>query len=64
MEEERAKTGDKGPAKLTKSIAVPMKMTSAADIDSLIQQLHEIKAQLGLYSEIEVTFSVSKGGDE
>ena len=33
-------------------------MTSAADIDSLIQQLHEIKAQLGLYSEIEVSFSL------
>jgi hypothetical protein len=63
MEEERAKTGDKGPAKLTKSISVPMKMTSAADIDSLIQQLHEIKAQLGLYAEIEVTFSVGNGGD-
>nr|BAH89618.1 ATPase [uncultured bacterium]BAH89897.1 putative ATPase [uncultured bacterium]BAH90136.1 putative ATPase [uncultured bacterium] len=58
IEEERAKTGDKGPAKLTKSIAVPMKMTSAADIDSLIQQLHEIKAQLGLYAEIEVSFVV------
>ena len=55
MEEERAKTGEKGPAKLTKSIAVPVKMTSAADIDSLIQQLHEIKAQLGLYAEIEVS---------
>jgi len=43
MEEERAKSGDKGPAKLTKSIPVPVKMTSAADIDALIQQLHEIK---------------------
>jgi hypothetical protein len=64
MEEERAKTGDKGPAKLTKSIAVPVKMTSAADIDSLIQQLHEIKAQFGLYAEIEVRFSVDNGGDK
>jgi len=64
MEEERAKTGEKGPAKLSKSIAVPTKMTSAADIDSLIQQLHEIKAQIGLYAEIEVTFSVGKGGDQ
>ena len=55
MEEERAKTGEKGPAKLTKSIAVPVKMTSAADIDALIQQLHEIKAQLNLYEEAEIT---------
>ena len=64
MEEERAKTGEKGPAKLTKSIAVPVKMTSAADIDTLIQQLHEIKAQIGLYAEIEVTFSLGNGGDK
>jgi hypothetical protein len=35
---------------------VPVKMTSAADIDALIQQLHEIKAQLGLYTEVEVSF--------
>ncbi|MDR2112860.1 MAG: BREX system P-loop protein BrxC, partial [Candidatus Accumulibacter sp.] len=48
MEEERAKTGEKGPAKLSRSIAVPARMRSAADIDALIRQLHEIKAQLGL----------------
>ena len=59
MEEERTKTGDKGPAKLIKSIAVPVKMTSAADIDSLIQQLNEIRAQLVLYAEIEVSFVVN-----
>jgi hypothetical protein len=59
MEEDRAKTGEKGPAKLTKSITVPVKMTSAADIDTLIRQLHEIKAQLGLYTEIEVSLVVS-----
>jgi hypothetical protein len=63
MEEERAKTGEKGPAKLTKSIAVPMKMTSAADIDALIQQLQEIKAQLGLYAEAEINFVMNGGGD-
>jgi hypothetical protein len=41
-----------------------VKMTSAADIDALIQQLHEIKAQLGLYAEIEVTFSLGNGGEK
>ncbi len=59
IEEERAKKGEKGPAKLSKSVAVPAKLTSAADLDALIQQLHEIKAQIGLYAEIEVTFSLS-----
>ena len=63
MEEERAKTGEKDPAKLTKSIAVPMKMTSAADIDALIQQLQEIKAQLGFYAEAEINFVMNGGGE-
>jgi L-lactate utilization protein LutB len=57
-EEKRARIGKQGSVKLSKSIAVPVKMTSAADIDTLIQQLHEIKAQLGLYTEIEVSFSL------
>lgn len=56
LEEEQAKTGEKGPAKLSKSISVPTKITSAADIEILIQQLNEIKAQLKLYAEIEVSF--------
>ncbi|MFM8445117.1 MAG: BREX system P-loop protein BrxC [Methylococcus sp.] len=57
-EEGRAKYREKGAFKLCKSITVPVKMTSAADIDALIQQLHEIKVQLGLYAEIEVSFSL------
>jgi Family of unknown function (DUF6079) len=64
MEEERAKSGEKGPSKLTRKVAVPAKITTAADIDAVIQQLHEIKAQVGLYSEIEVTFSVGNGGEQ
>jgi hypothetical protein len=64
VEEERAKYGDKGPSKLSKSISVPAMMTSAADIDSLIQQLNEIKAQIGLYAEIEVIFSLGNGSEK
>lgn len=56
VEEERARFSEKGPSKLCKSITVPVKMTSAADIDALIEQLHEIKVQLDLYAEIEVSF--------
>lgn len=62
MEEKRAKTGENGPAKLTKSIAVPMKTISAADIEALIQQLQEIKAQVGLYAEAEINFLMNGGG--
>jgi hypothetical protein len=32
-------------------------MTTAADLDALILKLNEIKAQLALYDEIEVSFS-------
>jgi len=64
MDEERTRPGEKGPSKLTRKVAVPAKITTAADIDALIQQLHEIKVQVGLYSEIEVTFSVGNGGEQ
>ena len=64
MEEERAKAGDKGPVKLSRSINVPLKLTAAADLDSLIQQLQEIKAQLNLYTEIELSFTFSKESSE
>jgi hypothetical protein len=58
MEQERSKQGSKGPSKLSKTISLPMQLTSAADVEALIQQLNEIKAQLGLYAEIEVTIAI------
>ena len=57
IEDERAEKGKKGPAKLEQSVSVPTKMTTAADLDALILKLNEIKAQLALYDEIEVSFS-------
>ena len=59
IEEERAENSGNGAIKLSKSVVVPAKLTNAAELDALIQQLHEIKAQLGLYAEIEVSFVVS-----
>jgi hypothetical protein len=53
MEEERAKTDPEGPAKLSRSIAVPARMTSVADIDRLIKVLQEAKMALALYSETD-----------
>jgi hypothetical protein len=64
LEEERAKKGEKGPAKLSKAITLPSRMTSSVDIDTLIQQLNEIKAQVGLYAEIEVIFTLGNGGEK
>ena len=57
IEDERAEKGEKGPAKFEQAVSVPTKMTTAADLDALILELNEIKAQLALYDEIEVYFS-------
>lgn len=61
LEEERARTGKAEPSKLSKTIAIPSKVTSVADIDGLIQQLHDIRTQAGLYAEMEITIEL--GGD-
>jgi hypothetical protein len=63
IEDERAKSGTEKPTKLSRSISVPTKMTSAADIDALIQSLNEIKAQLGLYAEVELSWLIEDGAD-
>ena len=56
IEEDRAEKGKTGPAKLEQAISVPTRMRSAADLDALILKLNEIKSQLALYDEIEVSF--------
>jgi hypothetical protein len=56
IQEERDEKGKKGPTKFEQSVSVPTKMTTAAKLDALILKLNEIKAQLGLYDEIEVSF--------
>ena len=60
IEEDRAKTGDKGPARLSRTIDVPMKVISAAELDSLIQRLVELKAQVSLYAEVDLSFVVTE----
>lgn len=58
LEEERAKVKDDGPVKLKKSVAVPANLTSAAQLDELIQQLQELKQQMALGVEIELNFTI------
>ncbi len=60
LEEEASKA--QGGSKLTRLIAVPSKLSSASDLDTLILKLNEIKSQLALYDEIEVSFVL--GGEE
>lgn len=62
LDEEAAKYKAQGISKLARSVAVPSKLSSASDLDALILKLNEIKTQLALFDEIEVSFVV--GGDE
>jgi hypothetical protein len=59
QEEDPSRVEEPAAAKFSRSIALPAKLTSAADLDALIQQLQEIKAQIGLYAEIELSFSLA-----
>lgn len=57
VQREHPKDGqEQDTGKLVKSIIVPVMMTSMVDIDALIQQLREVKAQFNLYAGIELTF--------
>lgn len=62
LDEEAAKYKGEGATKLARSIAVPSKLSSARDLDALIGRLNDLKSQLALYEEIEVSFVI--GGDE
>jgi hypothetical protein len=61
VEEEQAKSGNKGPKKLVKAISVPARVTSAVVLDEVIHQLQEVKSALPMYTELDVSFDV-KGG--
>ena len=58
MEEEKAKAKKLGHTKLTRTVSVPASVKSATDLDGVISQLHTIKDELTLYSEIDVTIQV------
>jgi hypothetical protein len=58
IEEEKAKAKKAGQTKLTRTVSVPSVVKSAADLDGIIAQLHGIKDELALYSEIDVTIQV------
>lgn len=60
LEEDRAKDGGGGPARLKKAVAMPAKVTSADGLDPLIQQLQEIKGQARLFDEIEISFTLDQ----
>jgi hypothetical protein len=54
LEEEKAKAKQAGQTKLTRTINIPTAITTASQVDTLIQELQDLKHELALYSEIEV----------
>ena len=61
LEDGRKNTaGESTPGKLRESITWPARITSAQDLDILIQQLNEIKSRLGYFAEIELMFTMGR----
>jgi len=58
FEEEKAKAKKSGMTKLTRTVAMPSAVKSATDLDGVITQLTDLKEELVLYSEIDVTIQV------
>ena len=61
LEEQAGKGDTPAPKTLTRSISVPKKVASAAQLDALIRTLTDLKTQLALYDDIDV--SISMDGD-
>ena len=61
LEEQASKGDTQAPKTLTRSISVPQKVGSAAQLDALIRTLTDLKTQLALYDDIDV--SISMDGD-
>jgi len=62
LNEEAAKFEGEEATKHVRSISVPSKVSSVQDLDALIGRLNELKSELALYEEIDVSFVI--GGDE
>jgi hypothetical protein len=48
----------KGGTKLQTSLTIPAKVTTSDQLDGLIHQFEELKDQVPLYQEIEVTITL------
>ena len=47
-----------GQTTLTRSVSIPASISSAADLEDLIRSLQALKAELAVYSDIEVTIKI------
>lgn len=58
QESKQAEQWKENRPKLVKSIAVPVTIASAQDLDELIRQLQDLKSELGSYAELELTIRI------
>lgn len=58
IEEEKEKAKQEGKTKITRSVRLPSTVTKADQLDDLIRQLQELKNELALYKEIEVSIKI------
>jgi hypothetical protein len=58
LEEERKEAKKAGQTKLSRSVNIPATISSAADLEELIRTLQALKAELAVYSDIEVTIKI------
>jgi exonuclease VII large subunit len=62
LKDEKAQVEQSGQTKLSRTLSIPAAVTSAAQLESLIQQLQTLKDELALYSEIEVMIVIEREG--
>lgn len=60
IEEEREKAAESGPVKLKRAVALPARLSTADQLDELIRQLQELKQQMALGAEIELSFTIQE----
>lgn len=58
IEEERQEAKKDGQTKLSRSVLIPATISSAGDLEELIRSLQALKAEMAVYSDIEVTIKI------
>jgi len=58
LEQEREKAKQEGKTKLTRTVKLPSKLTTAARLDELIGDLRGLREELDVYKDIEVTIEI------
>ncbi len=59
LEEERAKAKKAGKTKITKAVKVKRHLTSKEELNTLIEELQELKSEIEIYPEIDISFEVN-----